>query len=625
MTTSTAAPALPAAAAPASGTASYATLYREMWRHAAGARGWLLFAFALLLLSQIVKLFVPWLAAQAIDSLQRGGGGGAGAASALPWVLAILATLAASWALHGPGRVVERKVAVRVRRALAGKLYERLAQTPLAWHEQHHPGALQHRMSQGSGALFEFTQNQFVFLQSGVNLVGPVLALALLSPLAGMVALAGLAVVALILFGFDRALMRLASEENAAQRRYGSALLDCLSNISTVLSLGLANSTRRTLDRRLEASNAPLARSIVLTEWKWCAVDLLTAGLAWVLVGAYAWQESRSGFVLVGVLFMVYQYAQQAGSVVGSMAANLQGFARMRTDFAGADVIWAAPRRAGAADAMPRRDVPSLVAAPAWRRVDVCDLRFEHAPTPGSERKGTGLHGISLLLHRGERVALVGPSGSGKSTLLRLLAGLYEPERGHVEIDGVACLGMRALGAMATLIPQEAQVFEASVRENIAFDLTHSPAEIEAAAAISSFDTVLAALPDGLDTAVSQGGCNFSGGQRQRLCLARGVLAARDAEVLLLDEPTSALDPLTEALVFTRIAAAFPDACIVASVHRMSLLAHFDRVVLMVAGQIVDSGSAASLLARQPLFRAMVGADESSPAARADGRMRDAA
>jgi ABC-type multidrug transport system fused ATPase/permease subunit len=263
----------------------------------------------------------------------------------------------------------------------------------------------------------------------------------------------------------------------------------------------------------------------------------------------------------------------------------------------------------------------------AWQRVDVCDLHFEHAPTPGSERRGSGLQGISLSLQRGERVALVGPSGSGKSTLLRLLAGLYEPGRGHVEIDGVACLGMRALAEMATLIPQEAQVFEGSVRENIAFDLAHSPAEIAAAAAISGFDSVLAALPDGLAAAVSQGGCNLSGGQRQRLCLARGVLAARGAGVLLLDEPTSALDPLTEALVFTRIAAAFPDACIVASVHRMSLLAHFDRVVLIVAGQVVDSGSATALIARQPLFRAMVGGDDSpaTPAAPGETGLRDAA
>ena len=191
MTISTAAPALPAAAAPVSGTASYATLYREMWRHAAGARGWLLFAFALLLLSQIVKLFVPWLAAQAIDSLQRGGAG-AGATSALPWVLAILATLAASWALHGPGRVIERKVgragaSCACRHALRAAGAARRSRGT----SSHHSGELQHRMRRPARALSDFAQSQFVYLQSSVNVIGPLVALALLSALAGLVALAG--------------------------------------------------------------------------------------------------------------------------------------------------------------------------------------------------------------------------------------------------------------------------------------------------------------------------------------------------------------------------------------------------------------------------------------------------
>jgi ABC-type multidrug transport system fused ATPase/permease subunit len=198
--------------------------------------------------------------------------------------------------------------------------------------------------------------------------------------------------------------------------------------------------------------------------------------------------------------------------------------------------------------------------------------------------------------------------------LLRVLAGLYEAPRGPVEIDGVARFGVRDLGDRATLIPQEAQVFEGSIRDNIAFDEPHSAADVDAAAAISSFDSVLATLPEGLDTAVAQGGFNFSGGQRQRLCLARGVLAAQRSSVLLLDEPTSALDPLTEALVFRRLNETFPQACIVASVHRMSLLAHFDRVVLLVAGEVVDAGSVQELLARQPLFRTMVVGEPDEPA-----------
>nr|HET7859142.1 ABC transporter ATP-binding protein [Caldimonas sp.] len=605
----------PVAAAQAPAAVGTATLYREMWAYAAGARAPLALAFALLVSSQLVKLAVPWLAAQAIDTLQRGGGTVLGAS--LPWLGAILAAFAFSWALHGPGRVLERKVAIRVGNAITARLYARLMATPLAWHDQHHPGELQHRMAQSSHALYDFTQSQFLYLQSAVNLVGPLLALALLSPLCGGVALLGFVVVASILFAFDRTLMRLAHAENAAARRYGAALLDCLGNIATLLSLGLTDSSERTLARRRDAVNAPLTRGIVLNEWKWCAVDLLTVFLSWLLVAVYAWQVGGAGAMLLGSIFMVYQYAQQASWVVCGMASNLQGFARMRTDFAAGDAIWAAPRPAHPLERRADGD-------DGWRRIDVRDVCYAH-PVRDGERRAAGIRHAMLTLHRGERVALVGPSGSGKSTLLRLLAGLYEAERGHVEIDGVAHLGLGEVGARATLIPQEAQVFEGSVRENIAFDEAHAPAAIVAATEISGFDGVLATLPEGLETAVAQGGFNFSGGQRQRLCLARGVLAARHSSVLLLDEPTSALDPLTEAIVYRRLDATFPRACIVAAVHRMSLLAHFDRVVLMVAGEVVDAGSVDELLARQPLFRTMVGQGDDARAVSPAGVVAGAA
>jgi len=116
---------------------------------------------------------------------------------------------------------------------------------------------------------------------------------------------------------------------------------------------------------------------------------------------------------------------------------------------------------------------------------------------------------------------------------------------------------------------------------------------------------VLKANHGDLDTAVSERGFNLSGGQRQRLCLARGVLAAQGSSLLLLDEPTSALDASTEARVLGRIADAFPDACLIASVHRLSLLERFDTVVLMEAGHVLDHGPCEEVLARQPLLRRM--------------------
>ena len=585
---------------------SLANLYRSIWRYAAGARGTMLASTVLLAGSTAVKLSLPWMAAQAINSLQGGGDGSV--RSAAGWVVAILVVYIASWLLHGPGRVLERNVGVRVRQGVSDALYAKLTRAPLAWHERQHSGEIQNRVNQASRGLYEFAQSQFIYLQSSVNFVGPVVALALLSTATGWIALGGYLVVGAVILRFDRALIKLATHENHAERRYAAGLLDFLGNISTVLSLRLQQSTRRLLGRRLQAVFAPLKRSIVLNEMKWCAVDLLSAGLSWLLVAVYVWHtRGRGDALLMGSVFMIYTYAQQAGGVIGSMAANFQGFARARTDYASADLIWRAPET---------RDGGAAVDVD-WSRIDIVDLAYDHSaplPAPGAapaplaanDAPGGGLKGVSLTLQRGERVALVGPSGSGKSTLMRVLAGLYEPHHGRFDIDGVARIGLRHLGSVGTLIPQEADVFEASVRENLTFDVACDESELRSAIHTSGFETVLEGMPNGLDTLISERGFNMSGGQRQRLCLARGLLAARGRSLLLLDEPTSALDPVTEANVHRRLDASFEDACIVASVHRMSLLEHFDRVVLMVDGRIVDSGTVPEVEQRQPLFHEMV-------------------
>ncbi len=579
---------------PDAGAGSIARLYGAVWRHARGARLTLAASASLLVGSQLLKLLVPWLAGQAINALQLGGA--QSARSAAGWVGLVLLTYCGVWLLHGPGRVLERGVGVRVRRSVSDALYDKLMRAPLGWHEQRHSGDVQHRMGQASAALYGFTQNQYVYLQNAVNLVGPVAALLLLSVVAGAVAVVGYAVVAVVIVRFDAALMRLAVQENAAERRYAAGLLDFLGNVGTVMSLRLAAATRRLLGRRLDAVFAPLKRSIVLNEAKWCAVDLLSVALTWGLVAVYVWHTRASGAaLLLGSVFMVYQYAQQAGGVIGSLAANFQSFARTRTDFASADPIWQAPER----------PAPAGAVAPAWREIALRGLGFAH-PAAGAGERGGGVHEVSFALHRGERIALVGASGSGKSTLLRVLAGLYEAQQGAVAVDGAVVPGLRDLAAEATLIPQEAEVFEATVAENIAFGEPAAPEALAFAAHCAAFDVVLGLLPQGLDTPLTERGMNLSGGQRQRLCLVRGVHAARGRSVLLLDEPTSALDPLTEAWVHERLHAGFPGACIVASVHRLSLLAHFDTVVLMAAGRVVDTGTVDEVRARQPLFAQML-------------------
>lgn len=559
-------------------------LYRALWQYAEGARRQLMGAVALLSGAQLVKLTLPWLASHAINALQQNEMSTAGL-----WILFLVGSYMMSWVFHGPGRVLEGNVGVHVRERLADDLYARIAAAPLTWRDGRHSGDLQHRVLQSSRALSGFARGMYGYLHSALNFIGPLVALTLLSHVSGIVAVTGYLIIALVTLRFDLALMRLARAENDEERRYVAALLDFISNAGTVIGLRLQAASRKILGRRLETVMKPLRRALWVNEVKWCVVDLAGMCLTWILVVEYVLRHREPGqALLLGTIFMIYQYAQQAASVVSAIASNFQSFSRMHTDYSSAEPIWQAPGD-------PKAAVPAVRADAPWQTLELRGATWRYS----DEGRG-GLHGVDLVLRRGSRVALIGASGGGKSTLLRTLAGLYPPQQGELLRDGkpVAWAELRTL---ATLIPQEAEVFEASVQENLTFGEPADAQALQAAVHTGVFDEVLQRMPNGLASPVSERGSNLSGGQRQRLALSRGALAAQGSSLLLLDEPTSALDPQAEGRVFDRMYAAFPSACIVASVHRPSLLNRFDTIVVMEAGRVVDAGPRDEVLARHKL------------------------
>ncbi len=328
-------PAVPAA----SPTATSGDLYRALWHYAEGKRASIFWGAALLVGAELLRLSVPFLAAQAINALQTGGFDAMDKAAR--WVGLIFLASTGAWALHGPGRVLERNVAIRVRENLADTLNARLLSLPLAWHEQHHSGETIHRVNQSTGALYGFAQSQFIYLQNLVNVVGPIIALMLISLQVGVAALVFYGLIMWAIVNFDHAMMRLATLENAAERRLQAAQVDSVGNIVSILALRLQKATRELLRLRLSDLFGPLRRSIVLNEAKWCSVDLLSTATWCVLVGLYAWLAQRdaqaSGApLLLGGIFMVHQYTQQAGGVITAIASHYQSFSRTRADFASA-------------------------------------------------------------------------------------------------------------------------------------------------------------------------------------------------------------------------------------------------------------------------------------------------
>ncbi|MEU3731704.1 ABC transporter ATP-binding protein [Streptomyces sp. NPDC033538] len=238
------------------------------------------------------------------------------------------------------------------------------------------------------------------------------------------------------------------------------------------------------------------------------------------------------------------------------------------------------------------------------------EVRFEDVEFRYDGKGGPVLDGIDITVPAGSSLAVVGPTGAGKSTLGHLVPRLYDVTGGRVTLDGVDVrdLDFDTLARAVGVVSQETYLFHASVAENLRFakpDATD--AELEAAARAAQIHDHIAALPDGYDTVVGERGHRFSGGEKQRLAIARTIL--RDPPVLVLDEATSALDTRTEAAVQDAIDALSANRTTITIAHRLSTVRGADRIVVLDSGRLAEQGRHEELLERDGRYAALVRRD----------------
>jgi ATP-binding cassette, subfamily B, bacterial len=219
------------------------------------------------------------------------------------------------------------------------------------------------------------------------------------------------------------------------------------------------------------------------------------------------------------------------------------------------------------------------------------------------ERGQPVLKDVSLEARPGEVVAIVGPTGAGKTTLVNLLARFFDPSNGRIVIDGhdLRTLRLRSLRHQVAMVLQEPFIFPLSVADNIAYgrpDATRE--EIEAAATAASAEDFVRRLPGGFDAVVGERGATLSGGEKQRLSIARALL--KDAPILILDEPTSALDARTEGLLLDALQRLMRGRTTFVIAHRLSTIRHADRILVLDSGEIVECGNHAELMLQHGLY-----------------------
>jgi ATP-binding cassette subfamily B protein len=214
-----------------------------------------------------------------------------------------------------------------------------------------------------------------------------------------------------------------------------------------------------------------------------------------------------------------------------------------------------------------------------------------------------GLERVDFIAEPGELVALVGPSGSGKTTTTYLIPRLYDVVSGAVEIDDVDVrrIKLASLGEIIGVVTQETYLFHASIRDNLRYarpDATQE--ELETAATAAAMHERIMELPDGYETMVGERGYKLSGGEKQRIAIARVLL--KDPRILILDEATSALDTVSERLIQAAFERLMEGRTTIAIAHRLSTILRADRILVYERGRIVERGTHAELLAKGGLY-----------------------
>lgn len=215
---------------------------------------------------------------------------------------------------------------------------------------------------------------------------------------------------------------------------------------------------------------------------------------------------------------------------------------------------------------------------------------------------------ISFDVKKGETIAFVGPSGSGKSTLVKLLVGLYRPQEGEIDYNGVNGndINFDALRMQIGFVTQDTQLFAGTIKENMLFvNPSATDEEIQEALKKSASHTLLSRAENGIETVIGEGGMKISGGEKQRLSIARSLL--RHPNLLIFDEATSSLDSLTEEEITNTIRTISAEGrqITILIAHRLSTIMHADRIYVLERGEVVETGSHAALLEEKGLYYAM--------------------
>ncbi|MDL0432946.1 ABC transporter ATP-binding protein/permease [Marinobacter sp. TBZ242] len=559
-----------------------------LWPYLAEFRGRVVLALAFLIISKLATVATPVALKYIVDYLDQNRGG-----EVLLWIPVLLVVayglLRFGSTLFSELRdAVFARVAERAMRRVSLRVFEHLHNRELAFHLDRKTGGLARDIERGTNGI------SFLLRFTLFNIVPTLLEILLVAGILFVVFNVGyvlailVAVVVYVVFSIKVTewRTRFVREANARDNQSNSRAVDSLLNYETVKYFNNERFEAELYDRDLdEWEQARLKNRLSLVALN--SGQAFIIGLAMIVIMAMAVREVAMGEITLGDFTMINAYLLQL-----FIPLNALGFVYREIRQALVNV----ERLFGLLG-----DEPAIEDAPDAKAliVDRGEVRFEHVHFAYRQDRQI-LRDVNFSIPAGHTVAVVGASGAGKSTLARLLFRFYDVDQGSITIDGqdIRNVTQDSLRAAIGVVPQDTVLFNDTLYRNLAYGRPGaSEEEVYRAARMAHLDAFIQSLPDGYETQVGERGLKLSGGEKQRVAIARVIL--KDPPVLILDEATSSLDSLSEQAILGALKEVSRQRTSLVIAHRLSTTRDADTILVMDGGRIVESGNHSALLARE--------------------------
>ncbi|PHQ24973.1 metal ABC transporter permease [Marinobacter guineae] len=558
-----------------------------LWPYLAEFRGRVALAFALLVLAKLATVATPLALKYIVDYLDQ-----TRAEDMLLWIPVVLVVAYGSLrfgaTLFNELRdAVFARVAERAMRRVSLRIFEHLHQRELAFHLDRKTGGLARDIERGTNGisfLLRFTLFNIVPTLLEILMVAGILFVAFN---VGYVVAILVAVVVYVVFSIKITEWRtkFVREANARDNQSNSRAIDSLLNYETVKYFNNERYEAQLYDVDLEDwEQARLKNRLSLAALN--SGQALIIGLAMIVIMAMAVREVASGEITLGDFTMINAYLLQL-----FIPLNALGFVyrEIRQALVNVERLF---KLLG--------DEPAIQDAPDAKELAVenAEVRFEHIHFAYRPDRPI-VQDVNFTIPAGHTVAVVGASGAGKSTLARLLFRFYDVDKGTIRIDGqdIRHVTQDSLRSAIGVVPQDTVLFNDTLYRNLAYGRPEaSEEEVYRAARLAHLEDFIHSLPDGYETRVGERGLKLSGGEKQRVAIARVIL--KNPPLLILDEATSSLDSLSEQAILGALKEVSQQRTTLVIAHRLSTIRDANTILVMDGGRIVESGSHSELLAR---------------------------